>query len=118
MRRSPSWSSAWLGSSDEWPSRSSLRSTEERSGGLGSGGPDGGAVLARRDPRERLGLAVAATLGYGSESALYFAALNHGSAATVTLLFYVYPVWVMLTAIALDRRVPAGMLIAALVFAI
>jgi drug/metabolite transporter (DMT)-like permease len=67
---------------------------------------------------ERLGLIVAATLGYGTESALYFAALNHGSAATVTLLFYTYPVWVMITAIALDRRVPAAMLIAALGLAI
>src|SRR5947208_2212331 len=69
-------------------------------------------------PGERLGLAVAATLGYGSESALYFAALNHGSAATVTLLFYLYPVWVMLTAIALDRRIPAGRLVTALAMAI
>jgi drug/metabolite transporter (DMT)-like permease len=67
---------------------------------------------------ERAGLAVAATLGYGTESALYFAGLNHGSAAAVTLLFYTYPVWVMLTAIALDRRLPAGMLFGALAFAI
>jgi drug/metabolite transporter (DMT)-like permease len=70
------------------------------------------------EPGERLGLAIAATLGYGSESALYFAALNHGSAATVTLLFYLYPVWVMLTAIALDRRIPAGRLVTALAMAI
>ncbi|MDP9299480.1 MAG: DMT family transporter [Actinomycetota bacterium] len=70
------------------------------------------------EPGERLGLALAATLGYGSESALYFAALNHGSAATVTLLFYLYPVWVMLTAIVLDRRIPAGRLVTALAMAI
>src|SRR5207248_2983596 len=70
------------------------------------------------EPGERLGLACAATLGYGSESALYFAALNHGSAATVTLLFYLYPVWVMLTAIVLDRRIPAGRLVTALAMAI
>ena len=63
---------------------------------------------------ERLGLALAATLGYGTESALYFAGLNHGSAAAVTLLFYTYPVWVMLTAMTLDRRVPARMLVTAL----
>lgn len=72
----------------------------------------------RPAPGERVGLAIAATLGYGTESALYFAALNHGSAAAVTLLFYTYPVWVMLAAIALDRRLPAGMLFAALAFAI
>src|SRR5207253_3050152 len=45
-------------------------------------------------------------------------ALNHGSAATVTLLFYLYPVWVMLTAIVLDRRIPAGRLVTALAMAI
>jgi drug/metabolite transporter (DMT)-like permease len=80
------------------------------------------AIATRRPltpkPGERLGLALAATIGYGSESALYFAALNHGSAATVTLLFYLYPVWVMLLAIALDRRIPAGRLVAALAMAI
>jgi drug/metabolite transporter (DMT)-like permease len=72
----------------------------------------------RPEPGERVGLAIAATLGYGTESALYFAGLNHGSAAAVTLLFYTYPVWVMLTAIALDRRLPAGMLFGALALAI
>jgi drug/metabolite transporter (DMT)-like permease len=80
------------------------------------------AVLAGRplvpERGERLGLALAATLGYGTESALYFAGLNHGSAAAVTLLFYTYPVWVMLTAMTLDRRVPARTLVAALGFAI
>ena len=70
------------------------------------------------EPGERLGLILAATLGYGTESALYFSALNHGTAAAVTLLFYTYPVWVMLASIALDRRVPAGRLITALVLAI
>jgi drug/metabolite transporter (DMT)-like permease len=72
----------------------------------------------RPEPGERVGLAIAATLGYGTESALYFAGLNHGTAAAVTLLFYTYPVWVMLTAIALDRRLPAGMLFGALALAI
>jgi drug/metabolite transporter (DMT)-like permease len=67
---------------------------------------------------ERLGLALAATLGYGTESAFYFAGLNHGSAAAVTLLFYTYPVWVMLAAMAIDRRVPAEKLVVALACAI
>src|SRR5438874_12704236 len=61
------------------------------------------------EPGERLGLALAATLGYGSESALYFAALNHGSAATVTLLFYLYQVLVMLMAIVFDCRIRGGL---------
>jgi drug/metabolite transporter (DMT)-like permease len=67
---------------------------------------------------ERLGMALAGIVGYGTESALYFSALNHGSAAAVTLLFYTYPVWVMLTTIAIDRRVPRGKLVVALLLAI
>jgi drug/metabolite transporter (DMT)-like permease len=67
---------------------------------------------------ERLGIALAGIVGYGTESALYFSALNHGSAAAVTLLFYTYPVWVMLATIAIDRRVPRGKLVVALMLAI
>jgi len=69
-------------------------------------------------PGERLGLALVGLLGYGTESALYFSALNHGSAATVTLLFYLYPVWVMVAASLLDRRVPARTLVLSLVMAL
>ncbi len=70
------------------------------------------------EPGERLGMALAGTLGYGTEAAFYFAALNHGNAAAVTLLFYTYPVLVMLATIALDRRAPAPMLFAALGLAV
>jgi drug/metabolite transporter (DMT)-like permease len=70
------------------------------------------------EPGERLALAIAGTLGYGTEAALYFSALNHGSAAAVTLLFYTYPVWVMLVTIALDRRAPSPPLFVALALAI
>jgi len=63
---------------------------------------------------ERLWLALAGLIGYGSESALYFSALNHGGAAAITLLFYTYPVWVMLATIALDRQAPPRALFAAL----
>lgn len=69
-------------------------------------------------PGERLPLAIAGTIGYGSEAAFYFSALNHGSAAAVTLLFYTYPVWVMLATIALDRKGPPGLLFVALGLAI
>jgi drug/metabolite transporter (DMT)-like permease len=77
------------------------------------------AALATRQPLmpergERLGLALAGLLGYGTESALYWGGLNHGSAATVTLVFYLYPVWVMVAASLLDRRVPARMIVLAL----
>jgi drug/metabolite transporter (DMT)-like permease len=67
---------------------------------------------------ERLPLALASTIGYGTEAALFFSALNHGKAGAVTLLFYTYPVWVMLVTIGLDRRFPAGRLFLALVLAI
>jgi len=67
---------------------------------------------------ERLPLALAGTIGYGSESAFYFAGLNHGSAAAVTLLFYLYPVWVMLATIALDRKAPPRSLFLALFLAL
>ncbi|MET0799675.1 MAG: DMT family transporter [Actinomycetota bacterium] len=80
------------------------------------------AALLRRPalpaPGERRALAVAGTFGYGTEAALYFSALNHGSAAAVTLLFYTYPVWVMLVTIALDRRAPSAPLFVALALAI
>jgi drug/metabolite transporter (DMT)-like permease len=69
-------------------------------------------------PGERLALVLAGTAGYGTEAAFYFAALNHGSAAAITLLFYVYPVIVMLATMAMDRRAPAGKLVAALALAI
>jgi drug/metabolite transporter (DMT)-like permease len=69
-------------------------------------------------PGERLPLALASTIGYGTEAALFFSALNHGKAGAVTLLFYTYPVWVMLVTIGLDRRVPAGKLFVALLLAI
>lgn len=69
-------------------------------------------------PEERRALAIAGTIGYGSEAAFYFSALNHGSAASVTLLFYTYPVWVMLATIALDRKGPPGLLFVALGLAI
>jgi drug/metabolite transporter (DMT)-like permease len=70
------------------------------------------------EPGERLGLVLAGIFGYGTESALYFSALNHGGAAAVTLLFYTYPVIVMLVSIAIERRAPAGLLIVALGLAV
>jgi drug/metabolite transporter (DMT)-like permease len=75
-------------------------------------------ILLRRplvpDRGERLPLVLAATLGYGTESASFFAAVGHGSAAAVTLLFYTYPVLVMLGTIVMDRRAPARELYVAL----
>jgi drug/metabolite transporter (DMT)-like permease len=67
---------------------------------------------------ERLPLILAATIGYGTEAALFFSALNHGKAGAVTLLFYLYPVWVMLATIVLDRRPPGWRLFVALLLAL
>jgi drug/metabolite transporter (DMT)-like permease len=67
---------------------------------------------------ERLGLVIAGTAGYGTEAAFYFTALNHGSAAAVTLLFYTYPAIVMLATIALDRKPPRPLLWVALGLAV
>ena len=69
-------------------------------------------------PGERLPLILAATIGYGTEAALFFSALNHGKAGAVTLLFYLYPVWVMLATIAIDRRPPGWRLCVALLLAL
>lgn len=69
-------------------------------------------------PGERLPLALAGTIGYGSEAAFYFSALNHGNTAAITLLFYTYPVWVMLVTIGLDRKAPPRVLFVALALAI
>ncbi len=82
----------------------------------------GALVLLRRPlipvKGERLPLVIAGTIGYGSEAALYFSALNHGSVAAVTLLFYTYPVWVMLVTIGLDRKAPPSTLFVALALAL
>jgi drug/metabolite transporter (DMT)-like permease len=80
-------------------------------------------VLVLRKPLlpargERLPLALAATFGYGTEAALFFSALNYGKAGAVTLLFYLYPVWVMLATIGFDRRSPGWRLFVALGLAI
>ena len=67
---------------------------------------------------EGLPLILAATIGYGTEAALFFSALNYGKAGAITLLFYLYPVWVMLATIALDRRSPGRGLWVALLLAL
>ncbi len=64
-------------------------------------------ALARRPlrtaPGEGWRLALLGMVGYAVEAGLFFAAVEHGSAAAVTLLFYTYPVLVSLLAIALGR---------------
>jgi len=71
-------------------------------------------ALARRPlrtaPGEGWRLALLGMVGYAVEAGLFFAAVEHGSAAAVTLLFYTYPVLVSLLAIALGRGPPGWLL--------
>jgi drug/metabolite transporter (DMT)-like permease len=79
----------------------------------------GAAVLLTRrpmlaEPGERSKLVLLALFGYAIEASIYFTATQHGTVATVTLLFFVYPVWVLLWARVFGGRVPAGRGIVAL----
>jgi drug/metabolite transporter (DMT)-like permease len=72
-------------------------------------------LLATRQPLlpargEGRRLLLLGALGYGVESALFFLALSRGTAATVTLLFYTYPVWVTLFSALFGIGVP-GLLV-------
>jgi len=67
---------------------------------------------------ERLWLLVLGAFGYAVESSFFFAALQHGTAAAVTLLFYVYPVIILLTSIAMGKGKPSWLLVASLAFAV
>src|SRR5439155_23612120 len=48
--------------------------------------------------------------GYATEAGFFFAGLEHGSAATVTLLFYTYPVIVLLLSWGFGRGLPGALL--------
>jgi drug/metabolite transporter (DMT)-like permease len=79
----------------------------------------GVALAATRRPLaaargERWRLAVLGMAGYGLEAGLFFAALRHGSAATVALLFFTYPVVVTLLAAAIGRGLPSRLVVVAL----
>lgn len=56
--------------------------------------------------------------GYAVESSFFFGALRHGTAAAVTLLFYVYPVIILVASVALGRGRPSRMLLSSLLFAV
>lgn len=52
-------------------------------------------------PGERLAAALLGTVGYALEASLFFAGLERGTAAAVTVLFYAYPVVVAVAEVAL-----------------
>jgi drug/metabolite transporter (DMT)-like permease len=71
----------------------------------------------RAAPGEGAKLVVLGAVGYAAEAAFFFSGLTHGTAATVTLLFYTYPVLVSLLAWATGQGLPGPLLGAALVAA-
>jgi len=67
---------------------------------------------------ERAGLAVLAVCGYAVEATLFFLALERGTAAAVTLLFFIYPVVVTLMSWAAGSGRPGRLTLLALVCAV
>lgn len=67
---------------------------------------------------ERIGLAILAVCGYAVEASLFFAALQHGTAAAVTLLFFTYPAFVTLLSWTTGGRRPGRLTVLALACAI
>lgn len=57
-------------------------------------------------------------VGYAVESSMFFSALQHGTAAAVTLLFYVYPVVILTASIAMGRGKPSTRLVMSLALAV
>jgi drug/metabolite transporter (DMT)-like permease len=57
-------------------------------------------------------------VGYATEATFFFAALGRGTAATVTLLFYTYPVLVTLISAVVGLGIPGMLLVGSLVAAV
>jgi len=76
----------------------------------------GRPVLAA--PGERKGLAILAVCGYAVEASFFFAAASRGTAASVTLLFFTYPVFVALGAWLVGQGPPARLTLLALASAV
>jgi drug/metabolite transporter (DMT)-like permease len=82
-----------------------------------------GAIFVRRrpvlaEPGERLRLVLLSLFGYAIEASIYFTATQHGTVASVTLLFFLYPVFVTMWAWAFGGRLPARLTIIALLCAV
>jgi drug/metabolite transporter (DMT)-like permease len=77
-----------------------------------------GRQRLRPAPGEGWRLLLLGSLGYGVEAAFFFLALTRGTAATVTLLFYTYPVWVAVLSAALGMGAPGLLVSGSLVAAV
>jgi drug/metabolite transporter (DMT)-like permease len=67
---------------------------------------------------ERAGLAALAVAGYAVEASFFFAAIDHGRVAAVTLLFFTYPVLVTVGSLLLGQGAPGGLVLTSLLFAL
>ena len=63
-------------------------------------------------------LAALGMAGYAVEAWMFFAAIRHGTAAAVTLLFFTYPVFVALLSMATGKGMPGILLIASMAAAV
>lgn len=70
------------------------------------------------EPGERRGLALLSIFGYGVEATFFFLALRHGTAAAVTLLFFIYPVTVAFGAWLVGQGRPTRLTVVALLCAL
>jgi drug/metabolite transporter (DMT)-like permease len=79
-------------------------------------------LVMRRSLRPARGeawrLVLLGAVGYALESSLFFLALQRGTAATVTLLFYTYPVLVAILAALTGQGVPGRLVLASLAAAV
>lgn len=90
---------------------------------VAAGGILAGVLVALRQPLapargEGTRLALLGMVGYGLEAGLFFAAVREGSAATVTFLFFTYPVWVAVVSVAIGEGIPGRLILVALACAV
>ena len=69
-------------------------------------------------PGEWLGIFLLGAIGYMVESSFFFASLARGTAATVTLIFYVYPALVTVIEAVRNRRRPSRFMLGALALSV
>ena len=67
---------------------------------------------------ERWGIFLLGAIGYMTESSFFFAAISRGSAAAVTLLFYIYPALVTVIESVRGRRRPSSVVLTALLLSV
>lgn len=72
----------------------------------------------RAAPGEGLWLLLLGGVGYGAEAGFFYLALQHGTAAAVSLLFFTYPVWVTVFVALMGRGGPGPLVGATLVAAV